>query len=62
MEKTIKTTKNRWLTSMAMAYLAIMLAWMSYCAIASHRVKGLQRTVTTTSANWTSDTTWAGGW
>lgn len=51
------------MTVIAMVYLAIMVAWMFYCGIMSHPKHTVTLpTVTSTTMQWTSDTSWSGGW
>lgn len=63
MNNTVQTTDNKWLTPIAVAYAIIMLAWMMFCGIASQHAEIQQHTITNTQImQWTSDTSWVGGW
>ena len=64
-----QTTDGKWLMPIAIIYTIIMLAWMFYCGIASHRIDARQNVITTTTTSatttlqWSADTAWTkGGW
>jgi len=60
--ETIQKISEKWMTVITIVCLAIMVAWMFYYGIMLHPKHTVTLpTVTSTTIQWASDTTW-GGW